>query len=143
MTRRVSRLATAAVATLTMWATLGAIGVAQDAARFYTCVDATAAAKSPLGVTLCDAQPTPTLADRADADNLQVRDGALVVEVETDGISATAGLEPGDVIYRIGGVDVSSASTAALELERVGTTADTVVNFLRGGRPYRVKLRRS
>ncbi len=127
---------------LALWVTLGATGSAQDTAQLYTCVDASAEAEAPLGVTLCDAEPTSTLTSRAEADNLQVRDGALVVSIKTNGISATAGILPGDLIYRIGGVDVENASAAIKELDRVETAADTVVNFLRGGRPYRVKLRR-
>lgn len=135
------RLAAAAV--LTSWTAFGTTGVAQEVVRFYACVDTAPAADAPLGLALCDARPTAALTDRSEVDNLQIRDGALVVEVEANGISAIAGLQPGDVIYRVGGVNVSTASSAASELERVGTTADTVVNFLRGGRPYRVKLRRS
>ena len=127
---------------LVLWAALVTTGTAQDEARFYICADASGEAEAPLGITLCDAQPTSTLTGRADADNLQVRDGALVVRTEADGISATAGIVPGDLIYRIGGVNVTNASAAIKELDQVETAADTVVNFLRGGRPYRVKLRR-
>ena len=75
-------------------------------------------------------------------DNLQVRAGALVSRVETRGTAALGGLAVGDVIYRVGGTDVDDADTAAQQLDLVGTSADTVVNFLRLGRPYRIKLRR-
>jgi len=37
---------------------------------------------------------------------------------------------------------VDSASAAVDALSGVSDSSDTVVNFLRGGRPYRVKLRR-
>ncbi len=127
---------------LALWAVLGTTGTAQDATHLYTCVDASAETEAPLGVTLCDGQPTSTLTGRAGADNLQVRDGALVTRIKISGVSATAGILPGDLIYRIGGVNVTSAAAAIEELDRVETAADTVVNFLRGGRPYRVKLRR-
>ena len=53
------------------------------------------------------------------------------------------GLQPGDVIYRVGGVDVDTAESAADVLSQIGARGDTIVNFLRGGRPYRVKLRRN
>ena len=71
-----------------------------------------------------------------------MRLGALVSRVETAGIGAAAGLIGGDVIYRIGGNDVAEAGAAAEQLDMIGTSADTVVNFLRKGRPYRIKLRR-
>ena len=45
------------------------------------------------------------------------------------------------MIYRVGGVDVASVTEAAEHLARIVADSDTVVNFLRGGRPYRVKLR--
>ena len=113
-----------------------------DAPSLYDCTEATTAEVTRLGVTICDAAPTAALAARATAENLQVREGALVVELDGAGVSEAAGLEPGDVIYRVGGIDVSDAEAAAESLAGVSTSADTVVNFLRGGRPYRVKLRR-
>ena len=58
------------------------------------------------------------------------------------GIAQVAGLQTGDVIYRVGGVDVEDNVEAAARLSLIGDTADTVVNFLRGGRPYLVRLRR-
>ena len=122
-----------------------AVGLVQsaDPSHLYECADGSDTVVTIAAATLCDARATSNLTRRAESDNLQVREGALVLEVEAGGISATAGLQPDDVIYRVGGVDVSSASAAATELNRIGATADTVVNFLRGGRPYRVKLRRS
>ena len=48
----------------------------------------------------------------------------------------------GDLIYRVGGVNVPDARSAADSLARVRLRSDTVVNFLRGDRPYRIKLRR-
>ena len=94
------------------------------------------------GLDLCDAEPTPLLAERAEPDNLQTRDGALVVDVEEGGIAAVAGVQPGDVIYRVAGVDVPGAADAGAGLADVGTDSDTQINFLRRGRPYRIKLRR-
>jgi hypothetical protein len=46
------------------------------------------------------------------------------------------------VIYRVGGVDVASAESATDVLAQIEARSDTIVNFLRGGRPYRVKIRR-
>ena len=134
--------ATAATALLALMTMPGANARQADAPSLYDCTEATTAEVSRLGVTICDAAPTAALAARATTENLQMREGALVVELETDGVSEVAGLQPGDVIYRVGGIDVSDAEAAAESLAGVGTSADTVVNFLRGGRPYRVKLRR-
>jgi len=107
----------------------------------YTC-SGESSAQPDAGLTLCDAEPTAELTERAAPNNWQVRDGALVVELDLEGISDVAGLRTADMIYRVGGVDVGDAETAAAALAQVGSRADTVVNFLRGGRPYRVKLRR-
>ncbi len=114
-----------------------------QAEDLYTCATAARDDATSIGVTLCDATAATILTDRAEVENLQVRDGALVVELEAAGVSKTAGLQPGDMIYRVGGVDVTDAQTAVATLGKIGTTADTVVNFLRRGRPYRVKLRRN
>ena len=71
-----------------------------------------------------------------------MREGALVTDVPPGGVSSVAGFAVGDLIYRVGGVDVPDARSAVENLGRVGSRADTMVNFLRGGRPYRIKLRR-
>jgi len=113
-----------------------------DAAELYACTDTSSTGVPEAGITVCDATGTPALARRSESDNLQSREGALVVFLEDDGVSAKAGLQPGDVLYRLGGVDVDTAETAAEILSRIGTRSDTIVNFLRDGRPYRVKLRR-
>ena len=107
----------------------------------YTCLADSETASGIVGVQLCTAEHTETLVKRSEPDNLQVRRGALISSVEATGIGATGGLTEGDVIYRIGGNDVADAGAAAQQLDRIGTSADTVVNFLRKGRPYRVKLR--
>lgn len=112
------------------------------AAGLYACTDEPRGEASALGLALCDAAPTSELAARAAADNLQEREGALIVEVETDGITSNAGFHTGDVIYRVGGVDVAGAVSAAEQLAQIQARSDTVVNFLRRGRPYRIKLRR-
>ena len=114
-----------------------------EGAHLYVCTDTTSAGVPGVGVTVCDATGTPELARRSEADNLQSREGALVVSLEDDGVSARAGLQPRDVIYRVGGVDVDTAASAAEVLAQIGARSDTIVNFLRDGRPYRVKLRRN
>lgn len=118
-------------------------GQTAENGQLYACADATTAGVPELGITLCDATATPELERRAEEDNLQSRDGARVVSLDDAGVSAKAGLQPGDVIYRVGGVNVDTAEAAAEILSQIGTRSDTIVNFLRGGRPYRVKLRRN
>ncbi len=129
----------ALVAAAVVILTADASAFAQTA--LYACSGDTATAER-VGVTLCNAGPTDALTSRVEDDNLQLRDGALIVELDESGVSASAGLHPGDVIYRVGGVDVANAGLAIDRLNAIGSTSDTVVNFLRGGRPYRVKLRR-
>ena len=107
----------------------------------YRCAARTTVEVESLRLDLCDAQATPLLAARAEPDNLQIRDGALVVEVEDDSIAAVAGVQAGDMIYRVAGVDVAGADDAGAGLASVGTDSDTQINFLRRGRPYRIKLR--
>lgn len=114
-----------------------------DGPPFYTCVEGTMAVEAPLvGVELCDAAPTEALLARAVEDNLQVRSGALVVSADPDSVGATEGLQAGDMIYQVARVEVTSAEAAAERLAGIVTERDTVANFLRYGRPYRVKLRR-
>jgi S1-C subfamily serine protease len=119
-----------------------AFGAQPEQTPLYRCVDGTAVEVTSLGFDVCDAEPTPRLAERAEPDNLQTRDGALVVEVTDGGIGAVAGVQPGDMIYRVAGVDVPGAAEAATGLAVVRTDSDTQINFLRRGRPYRIKLRR-
>ena len=137
-------MARAALATAGVVLALAVTPAAQtDRPPFYTCVEETTAVEAPLvGVELCDAAPTDALLARAVEDNLQVLRGALVVAADPDGIGATEGLQAGDVIYQVGDVGVTGAEAAAERLAGIVAERDTVANFLRAGRPYRVKLRR-
>ena len=115
---------------------------AQPGEALYVCADPGATRDIDIGATICDAAPTDTLTERIEPDNLQRREGALVTGVSAGGIAQVAGLRAGDVIYRVGGVDVGDNIEATARLSLIGDSADTTVNFLRRGRPYRVKLRR-
>ena len=131
------------VAAATLVATLLSVApvATQDGEALYACVDVAVTRTLEIGATVCDAAPTDALTRRIEVDNLQLRAGALVTDVAADGISQRAGLQAGDVIYRVGGVDVDNNVEAAARLSLIQKSADTVVNFLRGGRPYRLKLR--
>jgi len=135
-------LAIASLLAVLAWVLGNGIAAAQpEPLALYACAESTTADVGLLGVSICDAQPTAELAQRATLDNLQIREGAIIVQLNPKGVSATSGLQTGDMIYRVGGIDIATAKTAVEHLARVGRAADTVVNFLRGGRPYRVKLR--
>ena len=115
---------------------------AQTADALYVCAAPDAARTIDIGATICDAAPTGALTARLEPDNLQLRRGALVTEVSPGDIAQVAGLRAGDVIYRVGGVDVEDNVEATARLSLLVESADTVVNFLRRGRPYLVRLRR-
>jgi len=122
-----------------------AVGVvpmaAQSGDALYVCMSGSDARALDIGATVCDAIPTDSLTQRMEVDNLQLRAGVLVTDVTVGDLAQTAGLAPGDVIYRVGGVDVGDNVLAAARLSLLVADTDTVVNFLRRGRPYRVKLR--
>jgi len=114
----------------------------QDAPGFYECTARTRSVAAPtVGLTLCDARPTAAL-ERTTAEGIQRREGALVLEIDAQGLAAREGLMRGDLIYRVSGTPVTTAAEAAARLDQITPARDTVVNFLRGGRPYRVQLRR-
>ena len=129
------------VVLVVLFVTVGATPAQVGDPDLYVCGAETNVEAAGVGVTLCDAEPTPELSATSVQDNLQIREGALVSELDPGGISALAGLQAGDMIYRVEGVDVSDAAAAADQLTRVQSTSDTVINFLRRGRPYRVKIR--
>ena len=140
------------MSTLRHAVTIGSLGIAligpaaaapaQTGDALYVCAVAGATRTIDVGATICDAAPTDALTKRLEPDNLQLRAGALVTAVTNGGVAQVAGLQAGDVIYRVGGVDVEDNIETTARLSLIGGTADTVVNFLRRGRPYLVKLRR-
>ena len=131
-------LAGSLVAATTCAVTLVAM---QGGEPLYTCVAPAATRTLEIGATICDAAPTDALTRRMEVDNLQLRAGALVTEVTADSVLQIAGLQEGDVIYRVGSVDVDNNVEATARLSLIERASDTVVNFLRRGRPYRVKIR--
>jgi len=113
----------------------------QNREPLYICVNDTATINLEMGFTICDAMPTEALTNRLDKDHLQRRPGALITKVIDAGVAQLAGLQPDDVVYRIGGVNVDNKEATTVQLQRIERTADTVVNFLRDGRPYLVRVR--
>ena len=153
MQKRARRGAVPRIAAIVLATGAAGLGVSPAAAAgretqpadppLYLCADAARVEAERVGLTLCDAAPTPALADRAERDNLQLRSGALVVAVVPDGLAAREGLLPNDMIFRVAGSDVGGGGAASARLAAVGVESDTLVNFLRTGRPYLVKLRRT
>ena len=114
----------------------------QDAEPLYVCATPAGTRTLEMGITICDAAPTDALKERMEVNNLQLKAGVLVTDVVTDSVLQIAGLEADDVIFRVGGVDVANGVEVTARLSLIEEAADTVVNFLRRGRPYRVKIRR-
>ncbi len=74
---------------------------------------------------------TPQIAQR-----LRLEDGtrgAVVVEVDPDSPAARAGLQPSDVILRVGRTPVANAAEASRELGRVPSGGTAFLRILRGG----------
>ena len=138
LTRHLLMAAGSLVAALACAATAVAT---QESDVLYTCAGTAVGEASEIGATLCNAAPTDTLTRRIEVDNLQLRSGALITDVDRDGVGEIAGLRAGDVIYRVGGAYVTDAEEATARIALIERASDTVVNFLRRGRPYRVKIR--
>jgi serine protease Do len=74
---------------------------------------------------------TPQVAQR-----LRLEDGtrgAVVMEIEPESPAARAGIQPSDVIVRVGGTSVATAAEASRELGRVPSGGTAFLRILRGG----------
>lgn len=133
--RRTSRVLIVLVA-----ASAATAGARQPAAVRYECweqnpsrhVEATA------GLRLCSGRQVAS--PESDSD-LAPDDGSLIVALEPESAAAVGGLRVGDLIYKVDGVRVTDARSAAAGLEGLNAARDTLINFLRDGRPYLVRLR--
>jgi serine protease Do len=83
---------------------------------------------SGFGITLQNV--TPELARRL---RLEDRRGAVVTEIEQGSPAARAGLQPGDVIVRVGRQPVESAAEAQRELARIASGGTAFLRVIRGG----------
>jgi serine protease Do len=86
-------------------------------------------ASSGFGMSLSNI--TPQLAQRLRLDD-NTR-GAVVVEVDPQSPAARAGIQPSDVIVRVGRTAVTNASEASRELGRVPSGGTAFLRILRGG----------
>ncbi len=73
---------------------------------------------------------TPELARRAQLDSAQ---GAVITEVEPNSPAARRGLQPGDIILRVGRQAVATAADAQRELTRVPSGGTAFLLVFRGG----------
>jgi serine protease Do len=83
---------------------------------------------SGFGITLQNV--TPEIARRL---RLGDRRGAVVTDVEQGSPAARAGLQPGDVIARVGRQTVESATEAQQELTRIPSGGTAFLRIVRGG----------
>jgi serine protease Do len=83
---------------------------------------------SGFGITLQNV--TPEIARRLRLEN---RSGAVITDIEQGSPAARAGLQPGDVIVRVGRQAVESAGDAQRELARIASGGTAFLRIIRGG----------
>ena len=83
---------------------------------------------SGFGITLQNV--TPEIARRL---RLETRSGAVVTDIEQSSPAARAGMQPGDVIVRVGRQAVASAAEAQRELARIPSGGTAFLRVIRGG----------
>jgi serine protease Do len=83
---------------------------------------------SGFGITLQNV--TPEIARRLRLEN---RRGAVVTDIEQGSPAARAGMQPGDVIVRVGRTPVETAAEAQRELARIASGGTAFLRVVRGG----------
>jgi serine protease Do len=83
---------------------------------------------SGFGITLQNV--TPDIARRLRLEN---RRGAVITDIEQGSPAARAGMQPGDVIVRVGREPVESAADAQRELARIPSGGTAFLRIVRGG----------
>jgi serine protease Do len=83
---------------------------------------------SGFGITLQNV--TPEIARRL---RLEDRRGAVITDIEQGSPAARAGLQPGDVIVRVGRQPVESAGEAQRELARIASGGTAFLRIIRAG----------
>jgi serine protease Do len=73
---------------------------------------------------------TPEIARRA---GLETTRGAVIRSVEPDSPAARRGLQPGDIILRVGGQEIATAADAQRQLTQVPSGGTAFLIVLRGG----------
>jgi len=65
---------------------------------------------------------------------IQLRAGAFVGNVEADGPAQSAGIEPGDLIVRFGGKDITDAAGLSQVVAEMPAGKDVAVTVIRRGK---------
>ncbi len=81
--------------------------------------------------------------DMAEALGLSRRAGAVVTRIYNDAPADRAGLEPGDVITRVDGVEVADARSVTYRLTTSGVGKTANFSVMRKGRPVEVRVKLS
>ena len=103
-------------------------GNTQRAARDNDNADPSQETSSGFGITLQTV--TPEIARRMRLDETR---GAVITDVEQGSPAARAGLQPGDVIVRVGQAPIANAADAQRELGRVRSGSTAFLRVVRGG----------
>jgi S1-C subfamily serine protease len=91
--------------------------------------------RAALGVSVTDV--TPLVAQQ---DNLSVDHGALIVNVVSGGAAANAGLQPGDVITKVGNTDVTDVTSLGDALAQYNPGQKVPVQIYRGNQQLTVNV---
>jgi S1-C subfamily serine protease len=67
--------------------------------------------------------------------------GVIIIQVEKDSPAAKAGLQPGDIIQKVGGKSVKSAAQVQQEVEASSVGADLTVEVKRQGKTATLNVR--
>lgn len=119
---------------------LCAVGVVAGAAGYF------------LGFRAVSTQPTPVLPERQVVPAIPVppvaptlpwgdqRLGALIVSVIPDGPAQTAGLQVGDIIYRVDGVPLDDDNDLAARIGQYDPGDTLILSVWRGGQTKEIRL---
>jgi serine protease Do len=107
-----------------------------DVRRFVGEIKGTADAKHTRYKTALGAYVTDINSRLRSRFGLAHNQGVVVVEVEPDGIAASIGMKPGDVVLMAQGKVVRTAAGFARQFERLGPTVNVVID--REGEPFRL-----
>jgi hypothetical protein len=127
-------------AALTVALSLGpwpAASIPQEVSPAATCPEGEGKAlPGPQGLTFCSG--TARVEIRAAE---EPQDGVRIVSVAAGSAAASAGFQPGDLVYRAGGEWVSTGAEAIKRLEALQPGQEAVVNFWRDGLPFLIRVR--
>lgn len=118
----------------TVTAAFLSVAAAQPAAARCPADEGTALA-GPWGLSVCEraARVPVVMYDAPQA-------GVRAVAVAAGGLLTKAGLAPGDVIYQVAGVRVTTGKEVLAALGDPAHASGLTISFWRGGKPYLVRI---